>query len=126
MKLEHVAFNVSDVFAVSKWWSENLGMRIVVAGSVAPYMHFLSDDQGSMLEIYSNTAAPIPDYSQMDPFNLHFAYSTLDIAADQARLIAAGATLVSETLTPAGDKLAFLRDPHQIPFQLVQRKKPLL
>ena len=50
-----------------------------------------------------------------------------DIHADRARLIAAGATPVGEvTTTPAGDQLAFLRDPWNLPFQFVQRKKPLI
>ena len=29
-------------------------------------------------------------------------------------------------LTPAGDKLAFFRGPDAVPFQLVQRQKPLI
>lgn len=127
MKLEHVAINVPDVHAFVKWYVDNLGMRVVSKGDVAPYMHFIADEAGSMLEIYSNTTVPMPDYSNIPPANLHLAFSAPDIEADRARLLANGAEAVGEiTTTPAGDKLAFFRGPQSVPFQLVQRKKPLI
>ncbi len=127
MKLEHVAINVPDPAGLAEWLVQNLGMRIVVASTVAPYMHFVADEAGSMIELYNNPAAPMPDYANMDPFNLHFAYASADIEADRARVIAAGATAVGEITTNAvGDKLCFLRTPEQVPFQFVQRQKPLI
>ena len=127
MNLEHVAINVQEPAQMAAWFVEHLGMRIVVASTVAPYMHFLADEKGSMLEIYNNTAAPMPDYPSMNAFNLHIAFSSSNIEADRERLLAAGATLVNEiTTTPAGDKLLFLRDPWGVPFQFVQRAKPLV
>jgi glyoxylase I family protein len=127
MKLEHVAINVPDPAALAEWLVQHLGMRIVVASTVAPYMHFVADEAGSMIELYNNPAAPMPDYANMDPFNLHFAYASDDIEADRARMIAAGATPAGEITTNAvGDKLCFLRTPWQVPFQFVQRQKPLI
>ncbi|MCB0081821.1 MAG: VOC family protein [Caldilineaceae bacterium] len=128
MKLEHVAINIPEPAAAAQWWAENLGMRIVVAGKESPFAHFIVDsDNTSMMEFYNNPAAPLPDYAAIDPFNLHIAFSSDDIAADRARLVSAGAAAVNEvTPTPAGDQLCFLRDPWQVPFQLVQRKKPML
>lgn len=127
MKLEHVAINVPEPAKMSAWWSENLGMRIVLASDVSPFMHFIADEAGSMMELYNNPTAPMPDYENTNPFNLHIAFSSSDIEADCARLEAAGATRVTEvTTTPAGDKLVFLRDPWQVPFQFVQRLKPLV
>lgn len=128
MKLEHVAINIPEPAAAAQWWSENLGMRIVMSQKESPYMHFIVDsDNASMMEFYNNPVAPLPDYASMNPFNLHIAFSSSDIAGDRARLIEAGATAVNEiTPTAAGDQLCFLRDPWQVPFQLVQRKKPML
>jgi catechol 2,3-dioxygenase-like lactoylglutathione lyase family enzyme len=126
MKLEHVAINVPDVQAFVKWYVDNLGLRVISSNSAAPFMHFIGDD-GSMLEIYSNTTVPMPDYPNIHPTNLHLAFSANEIEADRARLLAAGAEPVGEiTTTPAGDKLAFFRGPQSVPFQLVQRKKPLV
>lgn len=127
MKMEHVAINVPAPAEMAAWYSQHLGMRIVMASKDAPYMHFIADDAGSMMELYNNPAAPMPDYANMSPFNFHMAFSTSDIEAERARLIAAGATTITEiTTTPRGDKLLFLRDPWSIPFQFVQRSSPLL
>ena len=127
MKLEHIAINVPEPAALAKWLVDNLGMRIVVAVDESPYMHFVSDEAGSMLELYSNPAAPIPDYASMNPFTLHFAFASSDIEADHQRLLDAGATAEGEiTPTPAGDKIVFLRSPWQVTIQLVQRGKPLI
>jgi glyoxylase I family protein len=127
MKLEHVAVNVPDAQAFVKWYVDNLGMRVVLANPAPPFMHFIADEEGSMLEIYSNTTVPMPDYPAMHPANLHIAFSSSDIESDRARLLSAGAEAFGEiTVTPAGDKLAFFRDPQSVPFQLVQRKKPLI
>ncbi|MCB0105491.1 MAG: VOC family protein [Caldilineaceae bacterium] len=126
MKLEHVAINVPEPAAMAKWYAEHLGMRIVVQSTESPYMHFIADDAGSMIELYNNPAAELPDYANMSPFNYHAAFSTDNIEAERERLIAAGATAGDITSTPRGDKLLFLRDPWQIPFQFVQRSSPLI
>src|SRR5438046_375341 len=106
MKLEHVAINVPDVQAFVKWYVDNLGMRVIVSNTTAPFIHFVADEAGSMLEIYSNTTVTMPDYANIPPANLHLAFSANEIEADRARLLAAGAEAVGEiATTPAGDKL---------------------
>lgn len=128
MKLEHVALNVEDPKAMAEWWGKNLGTRVVLANEESPYIHFVVDSAGvSMLELYNNPAEPVPDYASLSSVNLHIAFSSSDIDADRSKLISGGATAEGEiSETPAGDKLAFLRDPWNTPFQLVQRLKPLL
>lgn len=127
MKLEHIAINVPDVRAAAPWYAEHLGMSIVLAADAEPYMHFLADDDGSMVELYSRSDVAPPDYSQINAFNLHFAFRVDDIEGTRDRLLAAGCSPVDEILTtPAGDQLIFLRDPWGVPLQLVRRNKPLL
>ncbi len=128
MRLEHVALNVSDPDAMAQWYTSHLGMQIVRHIPTPNAIYFLSDSaQRSMIEIYRNPAAPVPDYASLAPLALHLAFTTSDMEAEIARLVAAGATHVApiET-TPAGDRLTFLRDPWQIPIQLAQRKTPML
>jgi glyoxylase I family protein len=127
MKLEHAAINVEDVKAAAQWWVEHLGMKIIRAGETPPYMTFIGDGQGSMLELYSNKDVPLPDYASMHPGNLHFAfYVEGSIEEKRDQLVAAGATLIGDiTTTPAGDKLLFLRDPWNVPLQLVKRQVPM-
>ena len=126
MKLEHVAINVPDARALANFFVTNFGMRIVLGSDTSPFVHFVTDDAGGMLEIYSNPAAPIPDYTTIHVRTLHLAFLSDDIESDRAKLIAAGAEADDEIeTTPAGDKLAFFRAPQGVPFQLVQRAKPL-
>lgn len=127
MKLEHVAINVPEPHALAEWFAAHFGMRIVVSQENPPYMHFVADENGSMLELYNNPVAPMPDYANMHPANLHIAFASDAIEEDRARLLQAGAIAVGEISTsPVGDKLAFFRTPWQVPFQLVQRRNPLI
>lgn len=127
MNLEHAAINVPNPIEFAQWLVDHLGMRIVAASKEAPYMHFVTDDMGSMIELYNNPIAPMPNYEEINPFNLHFAFSSSDIEADSARLQAAGARLHAPiSTTAAGDKLVFLRAPNGVTIQFVQRKKPMI
>jgi catechol 2,3-dioxygenase-like lactoylglutathione lyase family enzyme len=123
MNLEHIALNVPDARAAADWYEEHLGMEIVKRSEDPPYIHFLRDDDGSMIELYSNPAGAVPEYGEMSPFTLHLAFAVEDMAAEHERLLTAGATSIGpiET-TPAGDLLAFLRDPWGVTVQLVRRK----
>ncbi len=126
MKLEHFAINVPNARALVDFFVAHLGMKIVIENDTPPYMHFISDGAGAMLEIYSNPVAPMPDYTAVHQTNLHIAFASSDIEGDRARLLAAGAAAIGEISTAAsGDKLAFFRGPDGVPFQLVQRKQPL-
>ena len=128
MKLEHVALNVVDPAGMAKWWSDNLDMQIVRAVEDPPYFHFIADAQReSMLELYNNTSVEIPEYATMDPFVFHIAFKVDEIESVRDKLANAGATIVGDITTmPTGDQLQFLRDPWNVPFQLVKRVKPLL
>lgn len=127
MILEHIAFNLSDPAAAAAWYGQHLGLRTVVADDGPLHVHFLADDRGSMVEFYSNPGGAVLDYAAMNPFSLHLAFSVEDIAQEQERLLAAGATSAGAvTTTPAGDLLLFLRDPWGTPLQLVRRRTPLL
>ncbi len=125
MKFEHFAFNVSDARAVSRWYVEQLGFQVVRRREDAPYTHFLADDTGRVVvEIYSNPSAAMPDYAAQHPLVFHFAVFTTDAAADQRRLVKAGATVFLEETTPDGTRLVMMRDPWGVPLQLCQRTTP--
>ena len=128
MRVEHIALQVKDPLAVVNWYVRNLGFRVVRAAGGPAQTHFLADTDGHVvLEIYSNPAAPIPDYFAMNPLVLHLAFAVEDVAAAQDFLVTAGATVSSppETLA-SGDQLAMLRDPFGLAIQLACRKSPLI
>lgn len=127
LKLEHVALQVADPVATARWYEAHLGMRIVRSTEAPAHARFLADSAGaSVLEIYAGTL-PVPDYAAMDPLLLHVAFATEDVAATRARLLAAGASALGElVVTPAGDRLAMLRDPWGLALQLACRTRPLV
>jgi len=102
------------------------GLRIVVANDTPPFMQFVADVTGRIIfELYANPKAPIPDYANQDPLVLHLAFAVDDMAATKARLLAAGATEVSDATQPNGTRLVMLRDPWGVALQLTSRAVPL-
>jgi catechol 2,3-dioxygenase-like lactoylglutathione lyase family enzyme len=128
MKIEHVAFNVSDPAALARWYVEHLGLTIRMALDKPPFTRFLADDGGAvMVEFYNNTEAPLPDYRQQDPRTLHLAFVSADVVADRQRLIEAGAVPVGDIQQMEnGTALAMLRDPWGLAVQLVYRAEPMI
>jgi catechol 2,3-dioxygenase-like lactoylglutathione lyase family enzyme len=127
MKIEHVALYVGEPVAVTRWYSDHLGMRVVRSGGAPSYTHFLADSAGSAVLEIQTGGLPAPDYATLDPNLLHVAFATDDVAATRSRLLAAGATAVGEiTSTAGGDELAMLRDPWGLAIQLVRRSRPLV
>lgn len=128
MRMEHVAFNVSDPAGLAAWYVDNLGMKILRSFAEPPHIHFLADSAGkSLIEIYSNPLGEIIDYSAHHPVTFHLAFAVDDMDAAQRRLVTAGARLDGEIDERAnGDRLAFLRDPWGNAIQLVQRMQPMI
>jgi catechol 2,3-dioxygenase-like lactoylglutathione lyase family enzyme len=127
LNVEHIAWNVSEPAAIAAWYVEHLGMRIVRQSAVEPFIHFLADAEDRVvLELYCNSADPIPDYASMHPLRLHLAFATADPDGSMAALIAAGATPVSDQTTADGSRLIMLRDPWGLALQLCKRLTPLV
>ncbi len=128
VRLEHVGLNVADPIKAAQWYVDNLGMKVLREAPAPANTRFLGDTAGNMmLEIYHNPPEAVPNYAAMDPLLLHVAFMVEDVEAVRSKLIAAGATAVGEvTTTPAGDKLAMLRDPWGLAIQFVHRADPML
>jgi uncharacterized glyoxalase superfamily protein PhnB len=128
MKIEHLGLNVPNPIEMAEWYCKNMGFIVKRKTNAPVFAHFMVDSSGEgMLEIYKNEEATIPNYLEMNPLTLHIAFVADDIDEQFAKLLAAGATTVSELETIAtGDRLAMLRDPWGIPIQLCKRAEPLL
>jgi glyoxylase I family protein len=124
VKIEHVALQVSDPVALSRWYVEHLGLTVKRAQTESPFGHFLGDDgDGVMLEFYGYPDLPVPDYFRMEPLLLHVAFHVDDVASTRSRLIGVGAAPVGDVqVNDVGDEVAMLRDPWGIPVQLVRRR----
>jgi catechol 2,3-dioxygenase-like lactoylglutathione lyase family enzyme len=128
LKFEHFGIDVADPVGAARWYVQHLGMKIVRQGEGPVHMHFLADSTGRvMVELYHSPPELVPDYAGQDPQVLHLALATDDLETSVARLVAAGATQVSgPSATPAGDRLAMLRDPWGLALQLTQRATPMV
>lgn len=126
MKLEHIAFNVADPVGVAAWYGEHCGLRVVRHLPQRAQTHFLADDDGTLIEIYCNPSAEVPDYAAMNPLQFHLALQSADPTADAARLIKVGASVAEELRLDDGSHLIMMRDPWGLALQLCKRGKPLL
>lgn len=128
MKLEHTAYNIKDPVNWSAWYVANLRMKVIRNNVSPPHIHFLADEAGtSVIEVYHNPLAPVPDYAAMHPLSFHLAFEVDDLEAWHQKLLEAGATAEGEiSTTPSGDGLVFLRDPWGLCLQLVKRQTALL
>lgn len=126
MRFEHFAINVPDARAAAAWYVEHLGLSVVRAVEGPPHTRFLADETGrTVLEVYSNPAAPVPEYARQHWLVFHFALVSRDAEADRARLEAAGATFATVDALPDGSRLVMLRDPWGVCIQLCQRAVPM-
>lgn len=125
---EHVAFNVPDPVAAVKWYTENLGMKVMRRGGPPTYTSFVADSgEHMMMELFHNADYPLFEPVKVSHMSIHLAFMVNDIATIKTRLVAAGATLVEDiTRTPGGDQVLMLRDPWGLPVQFAQRVKPML
>ncbi|OHE81145.1 MAG: hypothetical protein A3G75_12445 [Verrucomicrobia bacterium RIFCSPLOWO2_12_FULL_64_8] len=125
MKVEHFALNVPDPRAMSRWYVEHVGFKVVRSRDDPPYTRFLADDTGRVVvELYANPSAAIPDYGAQHPLVFHLAVVATDAKAARARLEKAGAGVFLEEPQPDGSLLIMMRDPWGVPLQLCQRAKP--
>jgi len=126
MKIEHIAFNVSQPQSVAAWYCEHLGLEVARHIPQPNQTHFLADGQGTILEIYCNPPDQVPDYRNTDPLIFHLAFASRNPPEDAAKLISAGASLVTDLHLPDGSHLMMLRDPWGVAFQLCKRAVDLL
>jgi|CZKI01.1.fsa_nt_gi catechol 2,3-dioxygenase-like lactoylglutathione lyase family enzyme len=125
MKFEHFALNVPDARASVQWYVNHLELRVMRSRPDAPYTTFLAEESGRVImELYTNPAAPVPDYASIHPLCFHVAFVVDDPDAASTRLQGAGASPAYAERLPDGSYLVMLRDPWGIPLQLVHRATP--
>jgi glyoxylase I family protein len=128
MRFEHLAINVEDPVALSKWFVDNLGMRIIKQGAAPSFGTFIVDAKDNFtFELYHNKDIQVIDFKSLHYNSIHFAFETNDIVAAKEKLLKNGAVVAEELkTTPSGDQVVMLRNPWGIPTQLVMRKNPML
>ena len=127
MVFEHFALNVKNPIDFVEWYISNCEMKIAKSIKVAPFTHFLTDSIGrTVIEVYSNPSAKIPDYNSLHPLEFHFAFKVNDVNEMKEKLVSAGAKLLEDVTSEDGSHFVMLRDPFGIPLQLCKRATPLI
>ncbi|MBC8127415.1 MAG: VOC family protein [Gloeobacteraceae cyanobacterium ES-bin-144] len=126
MKIEHIAFNVSDPIAVAEWYCRYCGLRVVRHVTGPAQTHFLADSGSTVLEVYCNPPDAVPDYRSMNPLVFHLAFASKDPVSDSQILMNAGAVIVDEVFPDQSSHLIMMRDPWGLPLQLCKRSKSLI
>jgi len=125
MEFEHFGINVPDSTALANWYVEHCGMRIV-RNLPAANTYFLADEKGRVvMEVYSNLADAVPDYSAQHPLRFHFAFAESQPVIVRDKLLSAGASVVEELKFEDGSHLIMMRDPWGVPLQLCKRAEPM-
>lgn len=126
--IQHIGINVNNPIEVSNWYIQNLGMKLIRRGKAPQNVTFIADSGSYMeIEFYNKEKIDKIDFQKIDVMTFHFAFLTDSINLIESKLVAAGAKLIEKTTeTPAGDKVAMLRDPWGMPLQLVQRSIPMI
>ncbi len=127
MRIEHFAVNVKEPKAMAEWYAEHLGLSIIRADEVPPYITFLADDNNqTLLELYANPNGEFLELSDLSVFTFHIAFSVADMGAECARLIAAGAKSKGDAITLGnGDQTQFVQCPWGVTLQFLERINPL-
>ena len=122
MVFEHFALNVHNIEEIVKWYTGNLGLKIVSEQKESPFMTFLADSSGRVImELYYRPDEHITNFKTQHPLTFHVAFVSENAERDKARLLEQGALFVEEVKKEDGSLLVMLRDPWGMPLQLCQR-----
>jgi len=126
VRIEHIALNVERPVEVAAWYCRCLGFTVKRSIPEPHSTYFLADESGeTILELYCNPTAPVPDYFAWPPLTFHIAFVCDDIPGTVERLRRAGARVESPPSASGADELAMMRDPFGLCIQLARRASPL-
>lgn len=123
VRFEHIAINVESPKQVADWYVENLGLMII---SESKAMIFVGDTgHNFMFELYSKPEAK-GNYSDLNHDSSHVAFAADDAEAVAKKMVAAGAKILKQFTSPAGDTVINMADPWGNNLQVIKRVKPKL
>ena len=125
-RINHVHIRAADPHATAAWYARHFNARIVSERTVMPNTITIGMEMGGQCRL--NVSSQPPGSSaeraaaELNRLGLeHFGFDVADIAADMARLEAAGVRVVLPiTETPTGSRLSYIEGPDDVLIELVQ------
>lgn len=127
MKLEHIGLCIEYPISAAEWWVANLGFRFIrKLGTDKEGVAFISDTQGTVLELGKLAEVPCLNLDNLESIQLHFAIECDDPVQEAERLVKVGATLTGESPRNVyKNEKIIIKDPWGACIQLINRKDKL-
>ena len=127
MRIEHVGICVAAPISMGNWYRDNLDFSILwQSGNDVEGVSFISDNDGTVLELGKLAEGPPLDAYSLKPLQLHIAIECDNPTTEAERLVSVGATLIGESPRNSykGEKV-LVRDPWGYVIQLLNRATKL-
>ena len=127
-RLEHFSINLDNSAAKAKWYTENLGMKVLRELETQNNSFFMSDRKENFtFELYQNKDYPVIKFDTVNASSFHLGFMANDLELLKADLLKAGATIFEDIHTHISkDKILLMRDPWGLPIQFVKRTKNMI
>jgi catechol 2,3-dioxygenase-like lactoylglutathione lyase family enzyme len=123
--VDHVAIAAKDSRALTNWYCEVLGMRVLFDNGKEPPTTLVGGDMGGVLEIMPDNGADLVKHQPLDPGIRHIAFRVQDFDAVYASLEGKVLGLMPPGPAAGGGQIAFFHDLEGNLVQLVSRDKEL-
>ena len=114
MRLDHFAFQVSDIDMAVAFYTQTLGFKLLSIDVSAQHniKYAFLDLNGAKIELLQNLSGSFPRHEISEPFCPHCCIEVDDIHAAEASLKANGVSILSgPTACAAGEVLIYFADP---------------
>jgi glyoxylase I family protein len=124
--VEHVAIAAKDPRALTEWYCEVLGLRVLADNGKERPTCLVGGTMGAIVEIMPDNGSAVTAHQPYDPGFRHIALKVDDMAAACAALEGKVLGLMPPGPAMGGGQIAFFNDPEGNLLQLVERPKDLL
>jgi glyoxylase I family protein len=123
--IDHVAIAAQDSKALTDWYCEVLGMRVLFENDKQPATYLVGGTMGAVLEIMPDNGADRSKNQPLDPGIRHIAFRVPDMEAAIAALQGKVLGLTAPGPAAGGGQIAFFHDLEGNLVQLVTRPTEL-
>lgn len=128
--VDHVALAAKDTEALTRWYCDVLGMRVLFQNDKTPATYLVGGTMGGVIEIMPDNGEKPVTHHPYDPGLRHIALRVQDFESAYARLQELhGEGKVLGLMPPApaagGGQIAFFHDPEGTLIQIVSRDSEL-
>jgi glyoxylase I family protein len=123
--VDHVAIAAKDSRALTQWYCDVLGLRVLFDNGKDPPTCLVGGDMGGVVEIMPDNGAAVTVHQPLDPGIRHIAFRVRDFESAYANLEGKVLGLMPPGPAAGGGQVAFFHDPEGNLIQIVSRDQEL-